>query len=259
MPELQQALQQSLLTLNPSECLIDENLAQDWLDFLHQHLRCPIILQPSSHFLINNAFTHLCQHLQVTTLAGFGLDHKPYAQISTSVVLHYGQQTQQADLSHIQQIILENQSDFLQIDEISQQNLEIFNPVLASGTALISVINHCQTQMGKRLLVHHLRRPLLDLTLINQRQTAIEQLIALDNQVFANLQQILAEIADIERIGGRIGLLSAKPMDLVKLRNSLQHTQQLQQQLTSSLPKLTENDLLCHLIQKIAKFSNANA
>ncbi|MFO1382789.1 MAG: hypothetical protein U1E92_04500 [Moraxella osloensis] len=114
-----------------------------------------------------------------------------------SVVLHYGKQTQQADLRHIRNIQLEHNGDFLQLDTISQQNLEIFKPVLASGISLLSVIDHCQTPMGKRALVHHLHRPLRNVTLINRRLDAVEQLMTLPIEAFELLKQTLSEISDI--------------------------------------------------------------
>lgn len=230
--ELQQELSQTLIRFDPSEVLIDEQLSENWLNFLQQQLQTPtksipILLQPHSHFLANNAINHLNEHLQVKTLAGFGIDDKEQTICATSVVLHYGKQTQQNPLTHIQQISFEQSKDYLQLDTISQQNLEIFKPVLSSGISLLSVIDHCQTPMGKRALVHHLHRPLLNHNLINRRLDAVEQLMNLEHEQFLLITQTLHSIADIERIGGRIGLLSAKPTDLVKLRESLNESLQL--------------------------------
>ena len=237
--QLQSELANALARLDPSEVLIDEQLSEAWQHFLQDCLSAnsptaslpPILSQPHSYFLPNNALEHLTQHLSVTTLAGFGIEQKPLAISSASVVLHYGKQTQQADLRHIRSLQLEHNGDFLQLDTISQQNLEIFKPVLASGISLLSVIDHCQTPMGKRALVHHLRRPLRNVTLINRRLDAVEQLMTLPLEAFELLKQTLSEISDIERIGGRIGLGSAKPTDLLKLRLSLAQALALSKQL----------------------------
>jgi len=236
---LQSELANALARFDPSEVLIDEQLSEAWQHFLHDCLSAnsptatlpPILSQPHSYFLPNNALEHLTQHLSVTTLAGFGIEQKPLAISSASVVLHYGKQTQQADLRHIRSLQLEHNGDFLQLDTISQQNLEIFKPVLASGISLLSVIDHCQTPMGKRALVHHLHRPLRNVTLINRRLDAVEQLMTLPIAAFELLKQTLSEISDIERIGGRIGLGSAKPTDLLKLRLSLAQALALSKQL----------------------------
>jgi DNA mismatch repair protein MutS len=262
---LQSELANVLARFDPSEVLIDEQLSETWLHFLQDCLNHkPMMPQAHSYFLPANATEHLTQHLQVSTLSGFGIDDKPQATIAASVVLHYGKQTQQTDLRHIRHLSVEHHGDFLQLDTISQQNLEIFKPVLSSGISLLSVIDQCQTAMGKRALVHHLHRPLLNTTMINRRLDAVEQLKTLPTENFALLNQTLGEIADIERIGGRIGLGSAKPTDLLKLRLSLQHaltlSQQLQQwlqvadvqqlsadtpllaMLASQLPDITEQD-----------------
>ena len=236
---LQSELANALARFDPSEVLIDEQLSEAWQHFLQDCLSAnsptaslpPILSQPHSYFLPNNALEHLTQHLSVTTLAGFGIEQKPLAISSASVVLHYGKQTQQADLRHICSLQLEHNGDFLQLDTISQQNLEIFKPVLASGISLLSVIDHCQTPMGKRALVHHLHRPLRNVTLINRRLDAVEQLMTLPIAAFELLKQTLSEISDIERIGGRIGLGSAKPTDLLKLRLSLAQALALSKQL----------------------------
>ena len=237
--QLQSELANALARFDPSEVLIDEQLSEAWQHFLQDCLVAnspratlpPILSQPHSYFLPNNALEHLTQHLSVTTLAGFGIEQKPLAISSASVVLHYGKQTQQADLRHIRSLQLEHNGDFLQLDTISQQNLEIFKPVLASGISLLSVIDHCQTPMGKRALVHHLHRPLRNVTLINRRLDAVEQLMQLPIEAFELLKQTLSEISDIERIGGRIGLGSAKPTDLLKLRLSLAQALALSKQL----------------------------
>lgn len=236
---LQSELANALARFDPSEVLIDEQLSEAWQHFLQDCLSAnsptaslpPILSQPHSYFLPNNALEHLTQHLSVTTLAGFGIEQKPLAISSASVVLHYGKQTQQADLRHVRSLQLEHNGDFLQLDTISQQNLEIFKPVLASGISLLSVIDHCQTPMGKRALVHHLHRPLRNVTLINRRLDAVEQLMQLPIEAFELLKQTLSEISDIERIGGRIGLGSAKPTDLLKLRLSLAQALALSKQL----------------------------
>ncbi|ATR79198.1 DNA mismatch repair protein MutS [Moraxella osloensis] len=237
--QLQSELANALARFDPSEVLIDEQLSEAWQHFLQDCLSAnsptatlpPILSQPHSYFLPNNALEHLTQHLGVTTLAGFGIEQKPLAISAASVVLHYGKQTQQADLRHICSLQLEHNGDFLQLDTISQQNLEIFKPVLASGISLLSVIDHCQTPMGKRALVHHLHRPLRNVTLINRRLDAVEQLMTLPIAAFELLKQTLSEISDIERIGGRIGLGSAKPTDLLKLRLSLAQALALSKQL----------------------------
>lgn len=276
LEQLKAELIQALIRFDPSEILIDEQLSDAWRHCLQDccPTPLPIVSQAHSLFLTDNANAHLYQHLQVSTLAGFGLSDKQLATACCSVVLHYGKQTQQASLSHIRQISLEHGDEFLQLDSISQQNLEIFKPVLSSGISLLSVIDRCQTPMGKRALIHHLHRPLLNTGLIHRRLDAVQQLKNLPEATFVTLCEILHDIGDIERIGGRIGLLSARPNDCVKLRESLDKSLQLSQHLqqvfdfhlnetqitsdtpllamlTKQLPNIEKNDIFWQISQQL--------
>ena len=261
LANLQSELTTALSRFAPSEILIDEQLSEAWQHCLQHCISTlgdrpiPIMAQAHSYFLPNNAFEHLTQHLQVSTLSGFGLDTQTLAVTAASVVLYYGKQTQQTSLDHIRQIKIENNADFLQLDSISQQNLEIFKPVLVSGISLLSVIDHCKTPMGKRTLVHHLHRPLLNVSMINRRLDAVEQLMNLAGEPFNLLNQTLSEIGDIERIGGRIGLGSAKPTDLLKLRQSIEQSTLLAKQIHSNfdLNRITTLDSNTPLLAMLAK------
>ena len=261
LANLQSELTTALSRFAPSEILIDEQLSEAWQHCLQDCISnlgdrpIPITAQAHSYFLPSNAFEHLTQHLQVSTLSGFGLDTQTLAVTAASVVLYYGKQTQQTSLDHIRQIKIENNADFLQLDSISQQNLEIFKPVLASGISLLSVIDHCKTPMGKRALVHHLHRPLLNVSMINRRLDAVEQLMNLSSEPFNLLNQTLSEIGDIERISGRIGLGSAKPTDLLKLRQSLEQSTLLAKQIHSNFDfnRITTLDSNTPLLAMLAK------
>lgn len=268
LDDLKSKLKNTLIRFDPSEILIDEQLSEAWQHCLQDSLasQTPIVAQAHSLFLHDNAHEHLCNHFNIRTFAGFGLSDKSLAIASCSVVLHYGKQTQQTSLSHIRHISLENAQDYLQLDSISQQNLEIFKPVLASGISLLSVIDNCQTAMGKRGLAYLLHRPLLDKVLINQRLDVVELFNNINPEQFSLLCQTLHQISDIERISGRIGLNSAKPTDLRKLCESLNNalilhkqlnylfantTSPLLQAILAKLPSIDTPDIFANLYQTL--------
>ena len=72
--------------------------------------------------------------------------------------------------------------------------------------------------MGGRLLARTLMQPLRDTALLDQRLDAIEVLLKGYHE--APVRLILKEISDIERILSRIALGSARPRDLVQLRQA---------------------------------------
>jgi DNA mismatch repair protein MutS len=73
--------------------------------------------------------------------------------------------------------------------------------------------------MGGRLLRRWLHRPLRDQSVLKARYEAIDAL--LQNGAHRGIRELLAGIGDIERIVSRIALKSARPRDLVVLRQSL--------------------------------------
>lgn len=111
---------------------------------------------------------------------------------------------------------------FLEIDRMTQKNLElVVNSCdgTRNGT-LFSVIDHCSTTMGSRLVKQWLLRPLMNQQAIEQRQAIIELFI---NNVILHhrAQELLQSIGDIERTVGRILLERATISDFILLKKVL--------------------------------------
>ncbi|WP_372843453.1 DNA mismatch repair protein MutS [Psychrobacter sp.] len=279
-----EGLQTQMLTVlarfAPSECIISEALgsgfdssfnsdaskSENWLLWLRQHLDCPIIEVAVSDFHREHASATLCQQFDVQRLDGLGIHDAPLAQSSCAALIHYAQQTQQRHVPQLNQLIVEYSDDYLIIDANSQQNLELFTPVSSNGTSLISVLNHCQTPMGRRLLVQQMKRPLRQHARINLRLDAIASLLQINSQSGANkqvnenleitslvtsLRETLNTIGDIERISSRIGLMSAKPRDLRKLADGIASGAQLNTLLVAAGISHEQAGLLPMLMQQL--------
>ncbi|NBS27253.1 MAG: DNA mismatch repair protein MutS, partial [Gammaproteobacteria bacterium] len=82
------------------------------------------------------------------------------------------------------------------------------------------------TSMGSRLLKRWLHRPIRDIQQLQLRQQAISSLI--NNYHYEIIQALLAQVGDLERIVARIGLRSARPRDLVKMREAFTLLPELQ-------------------------------
>ncbi|PKH64311.1 DNA mismatch repair protein MutS [Psychrobacter sp. 4Dc] len=271
-------LQTQMLTVlarfAPSECIISEALIDgvggsigsndtEWLLWLRQNLDCPIIEVAANDFHREHASDTLCQQFEVQRLDGLGIHEAPLAQTSCAALIHYARQTQQRHVPQVNQLIVEYSDDYLIIDANSQQNLELFTPVSSNGTSLISVLNHCQTPMGKRLLVQQMKRPLRQHSRITMRLDAITCLLnpksdsIESNQdvkgslLVTRLRETLNTIDDIERISSRIGLMSAKPRDLRKLADGIASGDQLTTLLTKSGISHEDAGLLPMLMQQL--------
>ena len=275
-----EGLQTQMLTVlarfAPSECIISEALGnsfdssningEDWLLWLRQNLDCPIIEVAANDFHREHASATLCQQFDVQRLDGLGISDAPLAQSSCAALIHYARQTQQRHVPQVNQLIVEYNDDYLIIDANSQQNLELFTPVSSNGTSLISVLNHCQTPMGRRLLLQQMKRPLRQHARINLRLDAITSLLQTDNQsdenkqaneklennsLVSSLRETLNTIGDIERISSRIGLMSAKPRDLRKLADGIASSTQLNTLLINAGISHEQAGLLPMLMQQL--------
>ena len=254
----------------PSECIVSEALSDsigdtdaEWLLWLRQNLDCPIIEVAANDFHPEHASSTLCQQFGVQRLDGLGINDAPLSQSSCAALIHYARQTQQRHVPQVNQLIVEYSDDYLIIDANSQQNLELFTPVSSNGTSLISVLNHCQTPMGKRLLVQQMKRPLRQHSRINMRLDAIASLLnteghstqsaqsSKDSSLVTNLRETLNTIGDIERISSRIGLMSAKPRDLRKLAEGIASSSQLTTLLTAAGIGHEDPGLLPMLMQQL--------
>ncbi|MFK3988769.1 DNA mismatch repair protein MutS [Psychrobacter sp. NPDC064578] len=268
--ELQTQMLTVLARFAPSECIVSEALndriGEDWLLWLRQHLDCPIIAVAANDFHREHANATLCQQFDVQRLDGLGINDALLAQSSCAALIHYARQTQQRHVPQLNQLIVEYSDDYLIIDANSQQNLELFTPVSSNGTSLISVLNHCQTPMGRRLLVQQMKRPLRQHARINLRLDAIASLLKnsdlsvnteysaqhLENSVSVqNIRETLNAIGDIERISSRIGLMSAKPRDLRKLAEGIASSAQLTTLLTNAGIRHEQAGLLPMLMQQL--------
>lgn len=269
-----EGLQAQMLTVlarfAPSECIISEALGEQtgesWLLWLRQNLNCPIIEVAANDFHREHANETLCQQFDVQRLDGLGISDAPLAQSSCAALIHYARQTQQRHIPQLNQLIVEYSDDYLIIDANSQQNLELFTPVSSNGTSLISVLNHCQTPMGRRLLVQQMKRPLRQHARINLRLDAIASLLQTDNQADENkrvngnlensslvsrLRETLNAIGDIERITSRIGLMSAKPRDLRKLADGIASSKLLNTLMSNAGISHEQAGLLPMLMQQL--------
>ena len=269
-----EGLQTQMLTVlarfAPSECIISESLGEqageNWSLWLRQNLNCPIIEVAANDFHREHANETVCQQFQVQRLDGLGINDATLSQSSCAALIHYARQTQQRHIPQLNQLIVEYSDDYLIIDANSQQNLELFTPVSSNGTSLISVLNHCQTPMGRRLLVQQMKRPLRQHARINLRLDAISSLLQIDNQsdenkqvnvnlennsLVSRLRETLNAIGDIERITSRIGLMSAKPRDLRKLADGIKSSTQLTTLLSTACISHEQAGLLPMLMQQL--------
>ncbi len=242
LTELQtsEQLQAELQRLSPAELLYPETLSDFSLIEQYKGLR----RRPEWEFDIETSLSLLNQQFGTKELAGFGVDDKLLGISAAGCLFQYVKDTQRTALPHIRAIISESTSAAVVLDAATRRNLELTQN-LQGGTdnTLAAILDKSSTPMGSRLLKRWLHFPLRDLSVLTNRQSVIEQIIA--QELPLEIQPILKGLGDIERIVSRIALHSARPRDFARLRYALQQLPQLQHCLlpntTGYLQTLAEN------------------
>ena len=214
--ENQEMLNSELERLRPAELLISEDSA------LKDKVKClrNVTTRPDWHFDSESAVELLKNQFKVRELSGFGCEEMPLAISAAGCLLQYAEETQRSALRHLQAICVEHQQDSIVLDAVSRRNLELETDNEGSGKhSLLSVLKTTSTTMGGRLLGRWLHRPIRDLVTLGLRHNAVASLI--HNRQFIHFHDSLRSVGDMERILARISLKSARPRDLIHLRDTL--------------------------------------
>ncbi len=218
-----EALFGELQRLRPAELLMSEetNSAP------YQKYAATIKQRAPWHFDTNSATKELCNQFLTKDLNGFGCAELPLAISAAGCLLAYVKETQRSALPHIQALHTESREDCLILDASTRYNLELSESISGHNkNTLSAILDHTATPMGSRLLHRWIHRPLRDHKCLNNRQDAIESILA--SQSYVGLNDILQGIGDIERILTRVALKSARPRDLAQLRDALAQLPTLQ-------------------------------
>ena len=179
---------------------------------------------PAWHFDVGQGEKALLAQLAVASLNGFGAENLAAAYGAAGALLRYAQTTQGKGLQHVRTLAVETEDQFIGLDSATRRNLELTETLRhtdnGDGPTLFSLLDHCRTAMGSRLLRHWLHHARRDQNVARGRHAAINALMRTD--ACAGLSGTLASVPDIERITTRIALLSARPRDLAGLRAGLQ-------------------------------------
>ena len=215
-------LERELERIRPAEVLADDaTLNAIQIDVARTRL-------PDWHFDVEAGTRRLREQLGVASLVAFGAETLTAALAAAGALLNYAAATQGQSLRHVIGLTVEHESEFIGLDTATRRNLELTETLRGQESpTLFSLLDTCATSMGSRLLRHWLHHPLRDRAVPQARQQAIETLLDGD-------WQTLRTLSDVERITGRLALLSARPRDLSSLRDTLARLPEIREELPQS-------------------------
>ena len=137
---------------------------------------------------------------------------------AVGALINYLKETQMSGLERITRLSLYNEAQYMRLDYNTQRNLELTQTMLTKEKrgSLLWVIDKTKTAMGKRLIRSWLEHPLMNISKINNRQSAVEELVN-DTMLRLEITEMLSGIYDIERLMTKIVYGSANARDLRSL------------------------------------------
>src|SRR3990172_6595539 len=113
----------------------------------------------------------LLSHFRAASLEGFGLKGQGLSIRAAGVIVQYLKETQPDALTLLTSLRVYSLSEFMTLDAATRRNLELTETLRGEVKgALLSVLDHTVTPMGKRLMRAWVSQPLLDVNKIKSRQ-----------------------------------------------------------------------------------------
>ena len=209
-------LRAELERLSPAELLISDNADEKETPNFN------LTRIPNWYFEPGRAQELVKSQFRVSNLEGLGLKPYPLAVRATGALLKFLLETQKKLLDIELSFSTYSLSDFMVLDAETRRNLELTETLRdgKSEGSLLGILDKTQTPMGKRLLRNWVNKPLLDIERINQRLDAVSYFYdrGVERKQIADL---LNQLHDLERLVTRLVNGSARPNDLVALREDL--------------------------------------
>jgi DNA mismatch repair protein MutS len=220
----EEKLREQVRSFNPAEVLVSVEQQPYLLRLIPELKNVPITTREGWIFSYDYSYEKLTEHFNTLSLKGFGCDDFNPGISAAGGLLHYLKESKRSDLNYINRLARFDDADFLMLDETTRRNLELIQPIMASGNrraTLMSILDQTKTAMGGRLLVNWLLRPLTRAKFIQERLDAVDELFT-QTEIRSNIRKILEKVSDLERLLARISTGRANARDLINLKTTLE-------------------------------------
>jgi DNA mismatch repair protein MutS len=142
---------------------------------------------------------------------------------AVKMMFEYLRITQKSDKAQLFSIYDSNDDDKMILDKNTIMNLELFQTIrnFEKKGSLFDTINETKTSMGARNLKKWLIAPLKNKQEILKRQNIVEKLIS-DRESIDELEKLLKEIYDLERLTSKLIFSNPNPKDFIAIKSTLE-------------------------------------
>lgn len=218
-----QAMVDELCLIGAKEIILNQAYADQYeVEDLRKLTSAYIDTLPEENFSVDTALRFLSARCRQKNDCSTGMEGRDLALRSLSGLFSYLLETQKKSLGQMNRCLYYDRTGKMSLDRNTLRNLEICETLYERKRqgSLLWVLDKTKTAPGARLLRRWIKEPLNDPLPINQRLDSVEVLCA-DPLLLANLDHMLRQIYDFERLASRIASGSANARDLINLATSL--------------------------------------
>ena len=243
-------LRDEMLRWSPAE------LVSTSRDVVHEALRAVISdvdgLSISTHECSSKRRMEVVQHhLEIADLGSIDLDSRPIGLEACGLGTSYISSLHLIDAVPLREISIEDDSDFMALDQTTLKNLELTQTLLGERTgSLLHAIDCTRTWMGRRMLKEWLLRPLMNKERIAERHSAVSSLVRASKRL-SEIRSTLQSMRDLERLSTRLAYDRANARDLIAISDALSRMPRLQ-----SLVNESSDELLISLGQGLTSLDS---
>ena len=220
---------------SPAEAILNDGACSEkaLTDTLTEKFRCRVENGGEGRFRLAEAEKNIRRQFGEEAFRRLPRNN-PAAAMALGGLLNSLYETQKTDLSHINDLDYYEQGRFMELDLTARRNLELTETLRGQEKkgSLLWVLDKTKTPMGGRMLRSWLERPLLSVTAIVKRNSAVAALV--ENTIAREeLIAAMTGLGDMERLIGRIVYGTAGGRDLVSLRSAIERLPALREQLAA--------------------------
>ncbi len=209
-----------LARFNPSEIIVNEETYKDknFIEYIKEKFKIVPSACEEGAFELEFAKQRIAGHFGRPEIH----DADDYCYRAAGALFEVLAQTQKIPLSHITEVSVYRDGQYMDLDQNARRNLELTETIRdkTKSGSLLSVLDKTSSSMGARMLRKWLEQPLVSCVAIRKRLSAVDDFYK--NTVMRDeTSAILKNMLDVERLLGRIVYKTANAKDLVALRTSL--------------------------------------
>ncbi len=209
-------------TYAPREVLINlpDKLCPELADFVRTRLSAMLSGEQAEKYEYKNA-RRVVEH-QFSDVLRQGDIERRRIVCALGALLDYITETQKTDISYIKELNIYENGQYMQIDLNTRRNLELTETMRAKDKrgSLLGVLDKTVTAAGARLLRQWVEHPLLSISAITRRQSAVGEFLD-DYMLREDLRERLSSVLDLERLVTRIVYGTANARDLRAVSSTL--------------------------------------